>query len=84
MSQFGIMVDGENVLSASVDYRAFQTGSLGYQLAGPVSINGRKFQGNLILTEVNSADRTDAEAVQLRAENVAKVAARAAAKRAKK
>ena len=73
----GLTVGGNALITEQVGKRAFDSGSLGFQFNGKVEIEGRKYQVGCTLTEIHSKDRTDAEAVELRAAQAAKKAAAA-------
>ena len=49
-------VDGKPVLVGTVALRTFKTGSRGYQVPGKVTIDGRQYQANVLLTEVREKD----------------------------
>ena len=59
--------DGRTIINESAVYRAFESGSLGYNVNGRVTIEGRTFQSSMSLTEIHSKERTDDEAKGLRA-----------------
>ena len=58
--------DGRSIIDEAAHLRAFESGSIGYNVAGRVNMDGRTYMVSCSLTEVGSKERKDDDAVALR------------------